>query len=91
MVMSYIDFYVYGAVVAMTNNSGKAGLFPMANLCDLFGLSAIQIMSSLSKIQKNGLLRVIYVDDRVCVQASPTLPEMIHGAIPAQIYVLGGA
>lgn len=91
MTMSHVDFYVYGAVVAMTNNSGKAVIFPMASLCELFGLRAIQIMSSLSKIQKNELLRVIYVDDRVCIQASPTLPEMIHDAIPTQIYSSGGA
>lgn len=67
MILTPIDMFVYGAVAAMTGNSGKAQIVSLDSITEATGLRNLQIIVSLKSIQRSGLLDVVFVNDQVCL------------------------
>ena len=80
MSLKPIDMFVYGAVVALTGNSGKAQIIHLEHIMNVTGMSEFQVVISLKNIKRLDLLNVIFMEDHACVQVCLFIPEMLGSA-----------
>ena len=67
MSLTPIDMFIYGAVVALTGNSGRPQILIMDSIIEATGMRSLQITVSLRSLQKHELLNVVFVGDQVCI------------------------
>lgn len=72
------DFFVYGALVAMTKNSSRASKISLRELCALTGLESSQIIQSIRKIQSTHQLVAMFFDDEICIQVQFVVPDVLR-------------
>lgn len=76
--LSNTDFFVYGALVAMTKNSSRASKISLRELCELTGLESIQLLQSIRNIQRTQQLVVLFFDDEVCIKIEAVVPAVLR-------------
>ena len=81
MSLTPIDMFIYGAVVAMTGNSGRPQIINMDRITEATGMRGLQIIVSLRSLQSHELLNVVFVDDQVCIHVG----HLTHNLLTQEI------
>lgn len=75
--LSTVDYFVLGALAAITNNNEIPVIISQEELCSITGLKALQILISLKKLHAAELLVVIWFGDDAHIRVNKVFPELL--------------
>lgn len=74
-----IDFFIYGAITAISRNCGRPFKLTKEELFVITGMEELQLIVSIKKLISAKKINAIWFDDEVCIHADIVVQAMITG------------
>lgn len=79
MSLSSTDFFIYGVLTALCNNSGKPFKISHQKLCDTTGLQGLSIAAAIKKLHSTNRLAAIWFGEEICTHVYSVIPVLVTG------------